>query len=144
MRLAHFLKPQNAILLVKVRLSNRIVVFTGAGISTSCGIPDFRGPAGIWTLQRARKPIPAFKTSFGIAKPSLTHQVDCYFTAHAVDHEACAVACVLRRLTPGLRAMTGSGSPAQHRQAEVHCVTKCGWVTSALWHPSKPSGRAAW
>ena len=52
-----------------------MVVFTGAGISTACGIPDFRGPAGIWTLQRARKPIPEFKVSFGVAKPSLTHQV---------------------------------------------------------------------
>lgn len=29
--------------------SERIVVFTGAGVSTESGIPDFRSPGGIWT-----------------------------------------------------------------------------------------------
>jgi NAD-dependent deacetylase len=32
-----------------LRVSRRAVVFTGAGISTESGIPDFRSPGGIWT-----------------------------------------------------------------------------------------------
>jgi NAD-dependent deacetylase len=32
-----------------IREAQRIVVLTGAGISTDSGIPDFRGPQGVWT-----------------------------------------------------------------------------------------------
>ena len=38
-----------------VQAANVIVPFTGAGISTECGIPDFRSPGGLWTKNR---PIP--------------------------------------------------------------------------------------
>jgi len=37
-----------------IRNGERILVFTGAGISTDSGIPDYRGPNGVW---KTRKPV---------------------------------------------------------------------------------------
>src|SRR5258707_3663258 len=49
--------PEAAIdeLLDLVERARVIAPFTGAGISTECGIPDFRSPGGLWTKNR---PIP--------------------------------------------------------------------------------------
>src|SRR5688572_27602664 len=41
--------PTPADLARLIDAASRVAVFTGAGISTESGIPDFRSPGGIWS-----------------------------------------------------------------------------------------------
>ncbi|XP_070943068.1 NAD-dependent protein deacylase sirtuin-6 isoform X6 [Macaca nemestrina] len=52
--------------------SSHVVFHTGAGISTASGIPDFRGPHGVWTMEE-RGLAPKFDTTFESARPTQTH-----------------------------------------------------------------------
>jgi len=56
-----------------VRDARRVVALTGAGISTDSGIPDFRGPDGIWTrdpaAERLSRSTPTSATPASAAGP---------------------------------------------------------------------------
>lgn len=110
-----------------LRPSRRMMVFTGAGISTGSGIPDFRGPQGIW---KRRQPVyfQDFITSeaariehwdyklegwdgFRNAQPNAVHR------AIAALENAGKVLAVVTQNIDGLHALAGT-SP--DRLVELH------------------------
>jgi hypothetical protein len=57
-----------------IRQSKHIVVFTGAGISTSAGLPDFRGPNGLWTCEKEGREAEEGMDVEDV-QPTVTHRV---------------------------------------------------------------------
>jgi NAD-dependent SIR2 family protein deacetylase len=53
--------------------SRYLVVFTGAGISTESGLPDFRGPDGVWTRRDKGLPPKPISRSWGSVEPNSGH-----------------------------------------------------------------------
>jgi NAD-dependent SIR2 family protein deacetylase len=53
--------------------SKYLVVFTGAGISTESGLPDFRGPDGLWTRRDKGLPSSSASVPWHEAEPNAGH-----------------------------------------------------------------------
>jgi mono-ADP-ribosyltransferase sirtuin 6 len=57
----------------EIKNGKHFIAFTGAGVSTSAGIPDFRGPEGAWTLRAQGREL-NFKANTTLqAIPTATH-----------------------------------------------------------------------
>jgi NAD-dependent deacetylase len=125
-----------------LRAARRVVALTGAGISTESGIPDFRGPNGVWTRNpeaeklstiqnyladpairkaswRSRLEHPAFS-----ARPNAGHEALAELERHGKLH------ALITQNIDGLHLRAGSTAA---RVIEVHgnvhkamCLS-CGW-----------------
>lgn len=110
-----------------IAAASAIIPFTGAGISTECGIPDFRSPGGLWSRHR---PIPfdefvahqdardeawrrrfAMEPTFAAAKPGRGHR------AIAALYKAGKVPAVVTQNIDNLHQ--ASGIAAEH-VVELH------------------------
>jgi NAD-dependent deacetylase len=140
-----------------VQRARRAVVFTGAGISTESGIPDFRSPGGFWTRYKpigfgeflasedtrleAWRRFLVIRQTIGDAKPSAGHiAVSRLYDMGHVSH-------VITQNIDGLHAE--AGVPAE-RIIEIHgngtfakCLS-CGlrheiaWVSDTIERTARP------
>lgn len=115
-----------------------VVAFTGAGISTESGIPDFRSPAGVWAKNRtiyfnefqmnadARfeywRQKSEMQREFAVAQPNVTHHT------LAEWEQAGRLRGVITQNIDGLHQQAGS-----HHVLELHGTARCVACLSCPW-----------
>jgi NAD-dependent deacetylase len=123
-----------------LRGAHQILIFTGAGISTASGIPDFRGPQGIWsrrkpvyyqdfmTSEAARIEHWAYKlegwTAIAEARPNAVHY------AIVKLEKAGKVIMVVTQNIDGLHSLAGTSSD---RLVELHGTNSLVECQSCHW-----------
>lgn len=125
-----------------IAAARRVVVLTGAGISTDSGIPDFRGPNGVWTRNPAAEKLsdirhytadPAVRKASWrsrIEHPAWTAQPNAGHVALAALEQRGKLHALITQNIDGLHLRAGN---SRERVIEVHgnlhqaiCLA-CGW-----------------
>lgn len=123
-----------------LRNANRALIFTGAGVSTGSGIPDFRGPQGVWTRRR-----PVYYEEFMSSEAARLEHWDYKLEGYeqfrdarpnAVHHaivrleRAGKIRAVVTQNIDGLHRAAGTSAhllvELHGTNAQVEC-TSCGW-----------------
>ncbi|MFN2509432.1 MAG: NAD-dependent deacetylase [Chthoniobacterales bacterium] len=123
-----------------LRASHRALIFTGAGISTGSGIPDFRGPQGVWTRRQ-----PVYFQDFMSSEAARTEHWDYKLEGrdafrsarpNAVHHaivrleQAGKLRAVVTQNIDGLHSLAGTSAERlvelHGTNAQVECQT-CRW-----------------
>ncbi|XP_040575971.1 NAD-dependent protein deacetylase Sirt6 [Lepeophtheirus salmonis] len=123
------LKSKVKILSEWLQAAQTTVFHTGAGISTSAGIPDFRGPKGVWTLEKKGLK-PSVSLDWLEAKPTKTHMA----IKALVDKGK--VQFVISQNIDGLHLRSGI---QRHQLSELHgnmFIDKCGTCSRMFVRPT--------
>ena len=102
-----------------IRKAKKILVFTGAGISTGSGIPDYRGPDGVWLK---REPV-LYQEFIASTKSKLDYwryKADTFPAFSAATPNAAHLALVELEKSGRLHALVTQNIDNLHRAAGIH------------------------
>ena len=142
-------------LVALLRDADRVAVLTGAGISTDSGIPDFRGPDGVWTRDPGAEKLAHWPTyrddaqvrrrswQWRVNTPALRAEPNDAHRALATLATAGSLVGLTTQNTDGLHVAAGTPRELVHElhgtMQEVECPG-CGWRAPMAWAVEQVEG----